>query len=148
MGVFSAFDVSASGMTAQRTRLDVISQNIANVNSTRDADGNIYKRKTVVFQEKAYYSFDDALPSATGMYGMVGNGVKIRQISEDTDTEGRMVYDPSNPDADENGYVTYPNVNTVTEMTNMIDASRSYEANVTAFNAAKNMALKALEVGK
>ncbi len=148
MGVFSAFDVSASGMTAQRTRLDVISQNIANVNSTRDADGNIYKRKTVVFQEKEYYSFDDALTSATGMYGKVGNGVKIRQISEDTDTEGRMVYDPSNPDADENGYVTYPNVNTVTEMTNMIDASRSYEANVTAFNAAKNMALKALEVGK
>ena len=87
MGVFSAFDVSASGMTAQRTRLDVISQNIANVNSTRDADGNIYKRKTVVFQEKAYYSFDDALTSATGMYGKVGNGVKIRQISEDTDTE-------------------------------------------------------------
>ena len=148
MGVFSAFDVSDSGMTAQRTRLDVISQNIANVNSTRDADGNIYKRKTVVFQEKAYYSFDDALTYATGMYGKVGNGVKIWQISEDTDTEGRMVYDPSNPDADENGYVTYPNVNTVTEMTNMIDASRSYEANVTAFNAAKNMALKALEVGK
>ena len=101
-----------------------------------------------MFHEKAYYSFDDALTSATGMYGKVGNGVKIRQISEDTDTEGRMVYDPSNPDADENGYVTYPNVNTVTEMTNMIDASRSYEANVTAFNAAKNMALKALEVGK
>ena len=137
MGVFSAFDVSASGMTAQRTRLDVISQNIANVNSTRDADGNIYKRKTVVFQEKAHYSFDDALTSATGMYGKVGNGVKIREISEDTDTEGRMVYDPSNPDADENGYVTYPNVNTVTEMTNMIDASRSYEANVTAFKKRK-----------
>ena len=141
MGVFSSFDISASGMTAQRTRLDVISQNIANVNSTRDADGNIYKRKTVVFQEKAYYSFDDALTNAAGMYGKVG-------ITEDTDTEGRMVYDPSNPDADENGYVTYPNVNTVTEMTNMIDASRSYEANVTAFNAAKNMALKALEIGK
>ena len=82
------------------------------------------------------------------MYGKVGNGVKIRQIAEDNETECRMVYDPSNPDADENGYVTYPNVNTVTEMTNMIDASRSYEANVTAFNAAKGMALKALEVGK
>lgn len=148
MGVFSSFDISASGMTAQRTRLDVISHNIANVNSTRDADGNIYKRKTVVFQEKAYYSFDDALTNAAGMYGKVGNGVKISRITEDTDTEGRMVYDPSNPDADENGYVTYPNVNTVTEMTNMIDASRSYEANVTAFNAAKNMALKALEIGK
>lgn len=71
MGVFSSFDISASGMTAQRTRLDVISQNIANVNSTRDADGNIYKRKTVVFQEKAYYSFDDALTNAAGMYGKV-----------------------------------------------------------------------------
>lgn len=74
--------------------------------------------------------------------------LRISRITDDTDTEGRMVYDPSNPDADENGYVTYPNVNTVTEMTNMIDASRSYEANVTAFNAAKNMALKALEIGK
>jgi flagellar basal-body rod protein FlgC len=145
MGVFSAFDISASGMTAQRTRLDVISQNIANVNTTRDAEGNQYNRKTVVFQEKGYVSFNDALCSATGM---VGNGVKISAIVEDTDTEGRMVYDPSNPDADEDGYVMYPNVNTVTEMTNMIDASRSYEANVTAFNAAKNMALKALEVGK
>lgn len=145
MGVFSAMDISASGMTAQRTRLDVISQNIANVNSTRDADGNIYNRKNVVFQEKAYISFDDTLCAAAGT---VGNGVKITRIVEDTDTAGRMVYDPSHPDADENGYVTYPNVNTVTEMTDMIDASRSYEANVTAFNAAKNMQLKALEIGK
>lgn len=145
MGVFSSFDISASGMTAQRTRLDVISQNIANVNTTRDAEGNPYNRKTVLFQERGYVSFNDALCSATGM---VGNGVKIRQIVEDTDTEGRLVYDPSSPDADENGYVMYPNVNTVTEMTNMIDASRSYEANVTAFNAAKNMALKALDIGK
>lgn len=145
MGVFSAMDISASGMTAQRTRLDVISQNIANVNTTRGADGKPYNRKTVVFQEKAYVSFNDTLCAATGL---VGNGVKIARIVEDTETEDRMVYDPANPDADENGYVTYPNVNTVTEMTNMIDASRSYEANVTAFNATKNMSLKALEIGK
>ncbi len=145
MGVFSAFDISASGMTAQRTRLDIISQNIANVNTTRDAEGGPYNRKTVLFQEKAYVSFNDALCAATGL---VGNGVKIRAIVEDRDTEGRMVYDPSNPDADERGYVMYPNVNTVTEMTNMIDASRSYEANVTAFNSAKNMAMKALDIGK
>lgn len=145
MGVFSAMDISASGMTAQRTRLDVISQNIANVNTTRGADGTPYNRKTVVFQEKAYVSFDDTLCAAAGL---VGNGVKIVEIVEDTDTEGRMVYDPSHPDADENGYVMYPNVNTVTEMTDMIDASRSYEANVTAFNATKNMHLKALEIGK
>lgn len=145
MGVFSAMDISASGMTAQRTRLDIISQNIANVNTTRGADGNPYNRKTVIFQEKGYVSFNDTLCAATGM---VGNGVKIAEIVEDSETEGRMVYDPSNPDADENGYVMYPNVNTVTEMTNMIDASRSYEANVTAFNASKNMQLKALEIGK
>lgn len=144
MSVFSAMNISATGMTAQRTRLDVISQNIANVNTTRDSDGNVYKRKSVIFQEKTYVSFDDALINATGN---LGKGVKISEIFEDP-SEGRMVYDPSNPDADEKGYVTYPNVNTVTEMTDMIDASRSYEANVTAFNASKNMELKALDVGK
>jgi len=138
-------DMSATGMTAQRTRLDIISQNIANVNTTRDADGNPYMRKSVIFQEKAYVSFDEALINATGH---VGKGVKIAKIFEDTSTEGRLVYDPSHPDADEKGYVMYPNVSTVTEMTDMIDASRSYEANVTAFNAAKNMQLKALDIGK
>ena len=145
MGVFSAFDVSASGMTAQRTRLDIISQNIANVNTTRGADGEVYKRKSVIFHEKNYVSFSDTLTAATGR---VGQGVKITKIIEDDETECRMVYDPSHPDADEKGYVTYPNVNTVTEMTDMIDASRSYEANVTAFNASKNMQLKALDIGK
>ena len=131
MSVFSAMDISATGMTAQRTRLDLISENIANVNTTRTADGDV--------------SFDDALINATGT---LGKGVKITKIYEDNETECRMVYDPSNPDADEKGYVAYPNVNTVTEMTNMIDASRSYEANVTAFNASKNMQLKALDIGK
>lgn len=144
MSVFSAMNISATGMTAQRTRLDVISQNIANVNTTRDSDGNAYKRKSVIFEEKTYVSFDDALINATGN---LGKGVKISEIFEDS-SEGRMVYDPSHPDADEKGYVTYPNVNTVTEMTDMIDASRSYEANVTAFNASKNMELKALDIGK
>lgn len=144
MSVFSAMNISATGMTAQRTRLDVISQNIANVNTTRDSDGNVYKRKSVIFEEKTYVSFDDALINATGN---LGKGVKISEIFEDS-SEGRMVYDPSHPDADEKGYVTYPNVNTVTEMTDMIDASRSYEANVTAFNASKNMELKALDIGK
>ena len=122
MSVFSAMNISATGMTAQRTRLDVISQNIANVNTTRDADGNVYKRKSVIFEEKTYVSFDDALINATGN---LGKGVKISEIFEDS-SEGRMVYDPSHPDADEKGYVTYPNVNTVTEMTDIIDASRSY----------------------
>ena len=145
MGVFSGMNISASGMTAQRTRLDIISENIANVNTTRDANGNVYNRKSVIFHEKDYPSFNETLLGTTGS---VGKGVKVAQIIEDTETEGRMVYDPSNPDANEDGYVTYPNVNTVTEMTDMIDASRSYEANVTAFNASKNMQLKALELGK
>lgn len=146
MSVFGALDTSASGMTAQRLRTDIISQNIANVNTTRDADGNVYKRKTVVFQEKSPSAFSNALNSAMGTTTN-SKGVKVSQIIED-ESEGRKVYDPSHPDADADGYVTYPNVNTVTEMTNLIDASRSYEANVTAFNATKSMALKALEVGK
>ncbi len=142
MSVFGAMDISASGMTAQRLRTDIISQNIANVNTTRDSDGNPYKRKTVVFEEKNYPSFSDTLSMATGA---TGKGVKVSQIVEDN-SQGRKVYDPSHPDADDDGYVTYPNVNTVTEMTNMIDATRSYEANVTALNATKSMTLKALEI--
>lgn len=143
--VFTGMDISATGMTAQRTRLDIIAQNIANVNTTRDADGNAYHRKNVIFEEKNFVSFHDTLIHATGT---MGKGVKISEIYEDTEEPEKMVYDPSHPDADEDGYVYYPNVNTVTEMTDMIDASRSYEANVTAFNATKNMQLKALEVGK
>ena len=115
--VFSAMNISATGMTAQRTRLDVISQNIANVNSTRDADGNVYRRKSVIFEEKSYPTFSDTLAGATGM---MGKGVKISEIFEDTEEPLKMV----------------------------IDASRSYEANVTAFNASKNMELKALEIGQ
>ena len=145
MSVFSSMDICATGMTAQRTRLDIISQNIANVNTTRDADGEVYKRKNVVFEEKSFASFSETLSRATGN---LGKGVKISQIFEDDETECRMVYDPSHPDADEKGYVMYPNVNTVTEMTDMIDASRSFEANVTAFNASKSMQLKALDIGK
>lgn len=143
--VFSAMNISATGMTAQRTRLDLIAQNIANVNTTRDADGNVYRRKSVIFQEKNYVSFHDTLINATGT---LGKGVKISEIIEDTEEPGKLVYDPSHPDANEDGYVMYPNVNTVTEMTDMIDASRSYEANVTAFNASKSMELKALDIGK
>ncbi|HWT76292.1 MAG TPA: flagellar basal body rod protein FlgC [Mobilitalea sp.] len=145
MSMMSGLNISASGMTAQRLRLDIISQNIANVNTTRDENGNVYRRKTVVFSEKDNTPFSDVLMKTAGTDG---NGVKVTQIAEDTKTEMRKVYDPSHPDADADGYVTYPNVNVVQEMTDMIDASRSYEANVTAFNATKNMAMKGLEVGK
>jgi flagellar basal-body rod protein FlgC len=145
MSFMDGMNVSASGMTAQRLRLDIISQNIANVNTTRDENGNVYRRKTVVFSEKDVTPFGDILMKTAGT---AGNGVKVTQVSEDKESALRKVYDPSHPDADEEGYVSYPNVNVVQEMTDMIDATRSYEANVTAFNATKNMALKGLEVGK
>ena len=145
MSAFGAMDISASGMTAQRIRTDIISQNIANVNTTRDENGEAYRRKTVVFQEKPSNSFNNYLSVATSS---IGNGVKVSQIVEDYDTEMTLVYDPSHPDANEDGYVEYPNVNTVTEMTYLIDASRAYEANITAFNATKSMTTQALQIGK
>lgn len=145
MSAFGAMDISASGMTAQRLRTDVIAENIANVNTTRDADGGAYRRKTVVFEEKPSNSFSDYLSVASSS---IGNGVKVSAIVEDADTAMTLVYDPSHPDANEEGYVEYPNVNTVTEMTNLIDASRAYEANVTAFNATKDMTTQALQIGK
>ena len=145
MAIFTSFDISASGMTAQRLRSDIISQNLANVNSTSSQEGGAYRRKTVVFSDKNATAFSDVLLSTAGT---VGSGVKVTKIVEDYETPMSKVYDPAHPDADEDGYVTYPNVNVVTEMTNLIDASRSYEANVTAFNASKSMALKGLEIGK
>lgn len=145
MSIFGAMDVSATGMTAQQLRMDTISENIANVNTTRGADGKPYRRKTVVFEEKSYPTFSESLSMANKHN--IGKGVKVTQIVEDP-TEGRLVYDPSHPDANENGYVTLPNVNTVTEMTNMIDATRAFEANVTVMNSTKGMALKALDIGQ
>lgn len=146
MSVINGMNISASGMSAQRLRMDIISSNIANVNTTRDENGNVFRRKTLVFSEKNSDSFDSVLRSKTDTSGV--GGVKVTSIIEDTETPLNLVYDPSHPDANEEGYVAYPNINTVTEMTNLISASRSYEANVTAFNATKNMALKGLEVGK
>lgn len=147
MSIFSAFNINASGLTAQRYRMDIISENIANANTTRTADGTPYRRKVVTFAEKnSHTPFSRVLNTATDRYS--GDGVKVDGVYEDTQTDMTMVYDPSHPDADENGYVMYPNVNIITEMTNMIDASRAYEANSTAFNASKAMAMKGLEIGK
>ena len=146
MSIFQAFDINASGMTAQRFRMDVISQNVANVNTTRTEDGTPYTRKIVSFEEKQTTPFSRVLQNTRQAY--LGNGVKVSKVTEDTKTDYVMKYDPSHPDADENGYVSYPNVNIVTEMTNMIDASRSYEANATAFETSKAIALKGLELGK
>ena len=139
MGLFQSFDICASGMSAQRFRMDTIAENIANVNTTRTEDGTPYRRKIVTFQEKEILSDTKKFQ---------GNGVKVASVTEDYETDFTMEYDPSHPDADENGYVRYPNVNTVTEMTNLIDASRAYEANTTAFNASKSMVQAALKIGQ
>lgn len=147
MSMFSSFNINASGLTAQRYRMDVISENVANANTTRTSDGTPYVRKVVTFAEKGgSASFDSVFNDVKGSY--TGNGVKVDSVIEDTWTEMTMAYEPSHPDADENGYVMYPNVNIITEMTNLIDASRAYEANATAFSASKTMALKGLEVGQ
>ena len=147
MGLFQSFDICASGMTAQRLRMDTIADNIANINTTRTEDGGPYTRKVVTFTEKTLgsSSFADILDKKQAY---LGDGVKVSRIYEDTSTDYIMEYDPSHPDADENGYVTYPNVNIITEMTNLIDASRSYEANATAFNASKTIAMQGLNLGK
>ena len=146
MALFQAFTISASGMTAERFRLDTIAENIANVNTTRTEDGAPYRRKIVTFAEKQVTPFTAYYQTARAR--LVGNGVKVHSVKEDTETDFIMEYDPSNPDADENGYVSYPNVNTVTEMTNLIDASRAYEANTTAYEASKTIAQSGLSIGK
>ena len=146
MGLFQSFDISASGMTAERFRTDIIAQNIANVNTTRTEDGTPYRRKVVTFSEKRASTFQEMLE---GQYrDFKGTGVKVTSVKDDTESDFIMEYDPSHPDADENGYVSYPNVNIVTEMTNLIDASRAYEANATAFEASKAIAQAGIQIGK
>lgn len=155
MGLFTSFDISASGMTAERYRMDIISENLANMNTTRTEDGTPYRRKVVTFQERnSKTPFSRILDWEQGKYTGInvnrysGNGVKVTGVHEDTWTEMKMVYDPAHPDADENGYVMYPNVDAVTEFVNLIDASRGYEANATAFEATKSMAQRGLTIGQ
>lgn len=154
MGIFGAIDSAASGLTAQRLRMDTISENIANANTTRTVNGGPYRRKVVVFQAADNKPFSEYLNGASkGVLGNSSNsedangGVKVAAVTEDQ-SPFRRVYDPTNPDADKDGYVSMPNVDVMTEMVNMISATRSYEANVTSINAAKGMAAKALEIGK
>ena len=142
MGFLSGLDTSASALTAQRLRMDVISQNIANIDTTRTDTGGPYRRKMTVFAEKQGNSFASHLGSA-----MDGRGVYVAAVVDDM-SAFKQEYDPTNPDADANGYVLLPNVDETTEMVDMMAATRSYEANVTAFNATKNMVLKALEIGR
>lgn len=144
--MFGSFDISSSGMTAQRIRMDIISDNIANVNTTRTEDGGTYRRKLPVFQEKDVSSFRELLNVKLGKSSS-DEGVKVTSITEDT-SPFKMIYNPGHPDANEEGYVTMPNVDITSEMVDMISASRAYEANVTVLNTSKNMAMKALEIGR
>ncbi len=145
MSMFSAFNINASGLTSQRYRMDVISENVANANTTRTQDGTPYRRKVVTFAQKGEQtSFSRVLGNVSKSYS--GQGVKVDGVYQDMETPMNKFYDPSHPDADEDGYVTAPNVNIVMEMTNLIDASRAYEANSTAFSASKAMALQGLEL--
>jgi len=144
MGMFGAINAAASGLSAERLRMDVISNNIANVNTTRTAEGGPYRRQVVVFEPRAgNMAFSQVLSEHID----AGQGVRAVGIIKD-ESPLRKVYDPNHPDANNEGYVEMPNINIVSEMVDMITATRAYEANVTAVNAAKNMALKALEIGK
>lgn len=147
MGFFKSINVSATGLTAERLRMDIISKNIANADTTRTSAGTPYRRQMAIFKEQTSgNSFQQFLNEAQGK-STGGNGVEVVKIAEDQ-TAFKRVYNPGHPDADEEGYLLMPNVDVVTEMVNLISASRGYEANVTALNASKTMAAKALEIGR
>lgn len=146
-GIFAIFQTTASALTAQRLRMDVLANNVANVETTRTEAGGPYKRQQVVFvADQSGSGFTPPIPAAVNVK-TPGRGVRVQAILTD-DTPGQRLYDPTHPDADAEGFVSYPNVNVVTEMTDMLSATRSYEANVTVFNALKNMALRALDIGR
>ena len=143
MDFFSSMDISATALAAERTRINLISSNLANGNSTRTPEGGPYKRKDAVFTATPLPgSFGAALGQATQ-----ARGVEVTQIREDGAPQ-RMKFEPNNPDANAQGYVAHRNINVVEEMADMISATRSYEANVTAAQAAKSMATKTLELGR
>jgi flagellar basal-body rod protein FlgC len=160
--MFSGFDVSALGMRAQRRKMDAIAENIANIETTRTPNGGPYKRKFVQFKSSTQQTFAKALVwsgirlGTTNEHHLAGGDAEftenenlpggVEALQQEDPSPLKMVHDPSNPDADENGYVRLPNVNIVTEMVDMISASRTYEANVTAVNAAKAVAKDSLEI--
>lgn len=150
MGLFNTFDISGSGMTAERCRLDIIAENIANANTTRHADGTVgaYRRKNVIFAPRANDGVQFVMPLDRQMPGAEPpRGVRVLGIKEDQ-SPFNLEYDPGHKDANAQGYVEKPNVNVMKEMVDMITASRAYEANATVMREAKNMMLKALQIGR
>ena len=145
MGFLDSLNISGSGLTAQKYRMDIVAQNLANADTTRTEAGGPYRRKLVVLEEiGSNGTFAQALRASAGQ---ANGGVRVQQVLDDTD-DFKVEYDPTHPDANADGYVQLPNVDTTQEMVDMMSASRLYEANVTAFNAMKAMASKALEIGK
>ncbi len=143
--MFDIFSVSASGMEAQRLRMNTIASNLSNIDTTRTPEGGPYRRKDVLFTTQyGVNPFSSYLNASIDNYNA---GVRVAGIIEDK-RPLKYAYDPTHPDADRNGYVAYPNVNAAEEMVNMISAARSYEANVNAFKATRDMAVKALEIGQ
>lgn len=136
MSLFNVFQISSSAMTAQSMRLNAVASNLANADSIVSSDGKPYRAKQVVFEATPVVFGNDA-----------AKGVRVRQVVDDA-APPRLVYDPKNPAADEKGYVAFPNVNVVEEMTNMISASRSYQTNVEVMNTAKTMMLRTLQIGQ
>ncbi|MFA9382009.1 MAG: flagellar basal body rod protein FlgC [Acetanaerobacterium sp.] len=152
MSFLSSLNISGSALTAQRFRMDIIAQNIANSNTTRTTEGGPYRRKLVVFEERQSQTFGNVFANSLASYNNDtdtdnGGGVRVREVIED-DTPFTPVYNPSHPDADENGYVMMPNVDTTKEMLDLMAASSAYDANLTALNAIKAMAVSALNIGR
>jgi flagellar basal-body rod protein FlgC len=149
MGLFSGLNISGSALTAQRLRMDVVSSNMANLETTRgelvDGEWQPYKRKMVVLQEQNSSTFSEHLNHSIKNNNL--RGVKVAEITED-DAPFKLQFNPDHPDANEDGFVRLPNVDPLKEMVDLISATRSYEANVTVLNASKGMYLKALEIGK
>ncbi|NLL81335.1 MAG: flagellar basal body rod protein FlgC [Tissierellia bacterium] len=142
MSVFSSMQINASGLTVERLKMDLISTNIANVNTTRTDEGGPYRRKTLIFEENLVAERNRLLDN------IANNSKGVRAVAIEEDENFRIIYEPDHPDANEDGYVQMPNVNMVDEMIALINAQRSYEANVTALNASKSILKKALEISK
>lgn len=145
MSFLKSLNISGSGLTAQRLRMDIISENIANIDTTRTENGGPYRRKLAVLSSNSESNFKNMLVKNLKDYEI--GGVEVTEIVEDQ-SEFKLLYNPEHPDADENGYVQMPNVDSLKETVDMMEAYRAYQANITALNTTKQMAVKALEIGR
>ncbi|GMO44118.1 MAG: flagellar basal body rod protein FlgC [Termitinemataceae bacterium] len=152
MGLFNSIDIASSGLTAQRLRTDVIANNIANISTERTPEGGPFKRSRVIMRPRTQQAYWRSPFLPNGMDNGGGTGVRVSEIQKDTSTESRWRYDPDHPDAkktgDHIGYVEMPNVDIVQEMTDMISATRAYEANASVIEGSKSMFQRALDIGR